>query len=114
MDYKLFGIPNCDTVKKARAYFDRKKIKYEFVDFKKQPPTPELLKKWKQALGDFPTNPKGPTFKKIKEQFDAASEAEKIKLLIEFSSAIKRPIIEANETLATVGFDEKIFSDKIK
>ena len=36
---QLFGIPNCDTVKKVRTYLEKNKIAYEFVDFKKQPPT---------------------------------------------------------------------------
>lgn len=108
--YKIYGIPNCNTMKKALTHLDKKKIAYEFINFKKQPPTQKLLKEWKSAFGDFPANKKGPTFRKIKEQFEAGSSVEKYKLLVEFSSAIKRPIIEKNGKAIYFGYDEEAYN----
>ena len=48
---KLFGIPNCDTVKKARVFLEKEKLSYEFVDFKKDPPTLHELENWTRAFG---------------------------------------------------------------
>lgn len=96
---KVYGIKNCDTVKKALVFLDSKKTEYEFIDFKKQSPTKSDITRWKKAFGDFPANKKGPTFRKIKDEFEAASASEKLTLLIENSSAIKRPIIEVDDKI---------------
>jgi len=103
--YRLFGIPNCDTVKKVRTLLEKKKISYEFVDFKKQPPAESDIKRWKAFMKTWPVNTKGPTYRKISEKFAAASDAGKMKLLIENSSAIKRPILEADGSVQAVGLD---------
>jgi Spx/MgsR family transcriptional regulator len=106
MKYKMYGIPNCDTVKKARTFLEKKKIDYEFIDFKKTAPTLEDLKRWEIFFGELPANKKGPTFRKIKEAFEKASDSEKSALLIENSSAIKRPILENASNVISIGFDE--------
>lgn len=110
---KVYGIKNCDTVKKALQFLDKNKIEYTFVDFKKYTPTKSDIQRWKKEFGDFPANKKGPTFRKIKEQFEAADAAGKTELLIENTSAIKRPIVEgAKQTL--FGFDEIEWSNTLK
>lgn len=96
---KVYGIKNCDTVKKALVFLDSKKAEYDFIDFKKQAPTKTDIARWKKVFGDFPANKKGPTFRKIKDEFEAASASDKVNLLIENSSAIKRPIIEVNDKI---------------
>ena len=102
---KVYGIKNCDTVKKALKYLDEKSISYEFIDFKKTPPTKSLLKKWTKELGDIPVNKRGTTFRKFKGEFEESNKEEKINLLVENSSAIKRPIVEASQTI--MGFDKE-------
>ena len=109
----MYGIPNCDTVKKARVALDKKKIAYDFVDFKKTQPTKEDLLRWKEAFGDWPLNIKGPTFRKNKEEYEALSEAKKPAFIIANSSMIKRPILEKNGKVLTFGFDED-FYNKLK
>lgn len=104
--YKMYGIPNCNTVKKARVALEKKGLEVEFIDFKKQPPTAKLIKEWKSAFGDWPVNKKGPTFRKIKEDFEAGAAPAKTKLLLEFTSAIKRPILVKNSKVLCFGFDE--------
>jgi Spx/MgsR family transcriptional regulator len=106
---KLFGIPNCDTVKKVRNYLEKKGLAYEFVDFKKQPPQESDLRRWKSYLKTWPVNIKGPTYRKIREQFESASEPEKMKILMQNTSAIKRPILEKDGAVAAVGFDPEYY-----
>lgn len=102
---KLFGIPNCDTVKKARLALDKMKIEYDFVDFKKQAPTESDINRWMKFLKAWPVNSKGPTYRKIREQFEAANDSEKMKILIQNSSAIKRPILEQDSKVLAIGLD---------
>lgn len=104
---KMYGIPNCDTVKKARSFLEKKKIEFEFIDFKKSPPTKEQVLKWKESFGEWPVNKKGPTFRKVKELFEAASEVGKMKLILENTSMIKRPILEVRSQKILFGFDEE-------
>lgn len=109
MAYKMYGIPNCDTVKKARVALEKKKIAYDFVDFKKTPPTAEDLKRWEKVFGELPANKKGPTFRKIKEEFEAATPKKQLELLLENTSAIKRPILESGSKVLCFGYDEDLY-----
>jgi arsenate reductase len=103
---KLYGIPNCNTVKKAQLFLDNAKIDYEFINFKKTPPTMTQINKWKKAFGDWPVNKKGPTYRKIKDEFEAADAKAKKDLLINTTSAIKRPILEVKGDVKAFGFSE--------
>lgn len=111
--YKLYRIPNCNTVKKAMTHLDKSKIPYEFINFKKTAPTKEQIELWKEAFGDWPVNKKGPTYRKIKDDFESLPPSKKIKLLIETTSAIKRPILMKANTVKHFGYDED-FYDSIK
>lgn len=108
--YKIYGIPNCNTVKKALNYLDHKGFQYDFVNFKKTPPTKTQIQEWKKAFGDWPVNKKGPTYRKIKEEFEAASAAEKKELLTQTTSAIKRPILEKDGEVLCFGFNEEEYA----
>jgi arsenate reductase len=107
----MYAIANCDTVKKARAFLDKKNIAYTFVDFKKNPPNPELIKRWESFFGELPANKKGITYRKFKEEYEGLTSAMKIKFLIEHSSMIKRPILEKNNRTIAIGFDEDVYSE---
>lgn len=109
MKYKLYGIPNCDTVKKARVFLEKNNVQYDFIDFKKSAPTVIDIQRWEKFFGELPVNKKGPTFRKIKEAFEQASVKEKLKLLIDNSSAIKRPILETSTKVEAIGFDEVLY-----
>lgn len=112
--YTLFGIPNCNTVKKAMDFLKSKKIDFAFIDFKKQKPTVEQIKKWKEAFGDLPVNKTGLTYRKYKSEYESLTESQKIKFLIEQSSMIKRPILEKNSKVLTFGFSEEDYSKSLK
>lgn len=104
--YKIYGIPNCDTVKKARTFLENKKFAFEFVDFKKTPPSLEDLKRWSEAFGGHPLNTKGQTYKKHREEFEALSESKKPAFIQAHFSMIKRPILEKNNKVLAFGFSE--------
>lgn len=108
---RMYAIPNCDTVKKARTFLEKKKADYEFIDFKKTPPTVELIKQWTEFLGELPVNKKGLTYKKVKDEFEALkTDKAKMEFMIKNSSMIKRPILENNKKTVAVGFEEAHYS----
>lgn len=96
MSVILYGIPNCDTVKKARTWLDARGIAYAFHDYKKAGADPAKLAAWCKAAGlDKVLNRAGTTFKKLpdadKQGLDAARA---IALMAANPSCIKRPIVE--------------------
>jgi arsenate reductase len=103
---KIYGIRNCDTMKKAFAWLDSKKITYEFHDYKKDGVPPGKLKEWAARAGwEKLANTRGPTWRKIPEARRAnPTETRALELLAENTSAIRRPIVEAGPKLL-IGFD---------
>ncbi|MBF2054068.1 MAG: arsenate reductase [Candidatus Sericytochromatia bacterium] len=102
--YTVYGIKNCDTVKKALAYLKDKGLDYSFVDFKKQPPTATDLQRWAEGFGELPVNRQGTTYRKLKADYEATDAAGQLALLQANPSAIKRPILEGPDLLLK-GFD---------
>lgn len=104
--FKIFGIPNCDTVKKARTFIEKKKVNAEFVDFKKYTPTVTDIERWQKAFGGLPVNSKGVTYKKHKEHFESLNQKQQIAFIQENTSMIKRPVLEKDGQVLAFGFDE--------
>lgn len=103
---KLYGIKNCDTVKKARKWLDENGIVYEFHDFKKDGLSSEKLAEWEQSL-DWETliNKRGTTWRKLPDEVrDTMSAQRAHQVMLENTSIIKRPVVERGETV-TVGFN---------
>lgn len=114
MAVKVYGIRNCDTMKKAFAWLEAKKIPYEFHDYKKAGVPAGKLKAWAGKAGcDALANTRGPTWRKIPEPQKAnLTEAKMIALLEANPSAIRRPIVESGVTLI-VGFDPDAYARKL-
>ena len=95
MPAKVYGIRNCDTMKKAFAWLEAKKVAYEFHDYKKAGVPPGKLREWSKKAGwEKLANTRGPTWRKIPEaQRGNLDEARMIALLEANSSAIRRPKI---------------------
>ena len=104
----LYGIPNCDTVKKARAYLAEQKIDYVFHDFKKQGVPAALMDiglaqvGWERLL-----NCKGTTWRKLSSEVQASvvDAASAKTVMMREPSTIKRPVVQWTATRVTVGFD---------
>lgn len=111
MTITLHGIPNCDTVKKARTWLDGQNIAYDFRDYKKVPPAADELAGWaEQASWETLLNRAGTTFRKLpdadKENLD---EGKAIALMIANPSTIKRPVVTGAGDLL-VGFKPEVWS----
>jgi Spx/MgsR family transcriptional regulator len=112
MALKVYGIKNCDTMKKTFDFLSEKGVAYEFTDYKKQKPTVELLEGFlaKTTLESL-VNKQGTTFRKMDDSQKNALEEEEtaLPILIENSSMIKRPVIVYPDGSLTLGFvPEKI------
>ncbi|WP_298623767.1 arsenate reductase family protein [uncultured Legionella sp.] len=103
----MFAIPNCDTVKKARNFLEANKIDYEFIDFKKTPPTTAQIEAWSEYTGELPVNKKGTTYRKYKDQYEALSRADQINFIIGNPSLIKRPVLVNHGKTIALGFQEE-------
>ena len=104
----LYGIPNCDSVKRARAWLAERGTAFAFHDFKKQGLTRELVAGWLAQL-DWETlvNRKGTTWRGLDESLRAgvADAASARALMLAHPSVIKRPVIEWPAGAVTVGFE---------
>ena len=112
----LYGIPNCDTVKKARTWLTDHGLDYQFHDFKKQGVPAALLPAWIKTIGlDRLINRKGPTWRKLDASVQASvvDAASATAVMLEHCSVIKRPVVVWNDGAVTVGFDPERFDQQI-
>jgi arsenate reductase (glutaredoxin) len=106
----LYGIPNCNTVKKAQDWLKENDIAFEFHDFKKKGASAEKLNEWFVVFGwEKVVNKAGLTFKKLsKEEQASIDSADKANAyLTQHTSAIKRPIVELDGKAVLIGFKEE-------
>jgi len=106
MTIHFYGIPNCDTVKKARNWLEAQGADYAFHDYKKEGADPAKLAQWIEAKGlDTVLNRRGTTFRKLSDEQKADIDAAKaVALMVEQPGMIKRPVVEYPGGLL-VGFD---------
>ncbi len=112
MTLHFYGIPNCDTVKKARLWLEANGLDYAFHDYKKEGADADKLAAWIADKGvDVVLNKRGTTYRKLSdtEKAAAADSHKAVTLLVQNPSMIKRPVVEhANGIL--VGFKEDEWS----
>ena len=106
MSLTLYGIPNCDTVKKARGWLDANGLAYRFHDYKKSGVDEARLRGWVDSAGwEKVLNRQGTTFRKLPESQRSDLDADKaVAVMLANPPAIKRPIVEGGDELL-VGFD---------
>ena len=110
----LYGIPNCNTVKKAQTWLKENGFEYEFHDFKKKGITEEKLMEWCDTFGwEKVLNKKGTTWKKVSpdEQAAITDQDTAVKFLVQQNSAIKRPVLEVSGKAVQIGFDESQYAE---
>jgi len=111
----VYGIPNCDTVKKARAWLAAHDVAHTFHDFKKQGVPADRLTAWERAVGwEKLVNRQGTTWRKLDPQLQAATvdAASAQALMLAQPSVIKRPVVDWGVQI-TVGFDDKSWSERL-
>ncbi len=107
---KLWGIKNCDTVRKARKWLEQHGIDYTFYDFRADDLTQAQLKRWVDALGwEVLLNKRGTTFRQLSDDDKASlNKTKATKLMLSQPTLIKRPVVEHNGNMA-VGFSLEAF-----
>ena len=111
MTTTLYGIPNCNTVKKARAWLDSHGVAFVFHDYKKAGVDETRLRDWVARLGwERVLNKSGTTFRKLPDSDKAGLDAERaVAVMLAHPSAIKRPILEGDNTLVA-GFSPEAYA----
>lgn len=114
----VYGIPNCDTVKKARAWLKEQALDHQFHDFKKQGVPADLLAQWAAAVGwEKLLNRKGTTWRTLDATTQASvTDAASAQAVMQtHTSVIKRPVVQwsANPADTTVGFDAAVWATRL-
>jgi arsenate reductase (glutaredoxin) len=110
MGLTVYGIPNCNTVKKARTWLESQGHAYAFHDYKKQGVPEARLDAWIAAVGwELLVNRQGTTWRKFDDATKAAvvDAASAKALMLANPSVIKRPVVELDGAVLGVGFDDK-------
>jgi len=110
----IYGIKNCDTMKKARAWLDGHGVGYDFHDYKAAGISREKLKAWSDEVGwETLLNRAGTTFRKLPDaDKEGLNEPKAIALMLAQPSMIKRPVLEAGGKLL-VGFKPEIYAKEV-
>lgn len=109
----MYGIPNCDTIKKTIAWFKKNNTATVFHDYKKEGITKEKLAEWCSKVGwEVLLNKKSSTWRGLsfEEQNKVTNQSSAIQIMRQQNSIIKRPVIEW-EGIVMVGFDEKLLTE---
>jgi arsenate reductase len=113
MPITIYGIKNCDTMKKARAWLDKAGVAYDFHDYKTAGIDRERLEKWEKKVGwETLLNRSGMTFRKLPEKDQKVAVAKKaIALLLAQPSMIKRPVLDLGRDKLVVGFKPETYKE---
>lgn len=114
---KLYGLPNCGTVKKVRLWLDEKGIAYTFHDFRKDGVTASLLRGWlAQMAYDKLINRAGMTWRELTPDAKAAiqDDASALNLMLTKPAVIKRPVLEKDGKILAVGFNKRDYENLFK
>ena len=111
---KLYGIPNCGTVKKARVWLESHQIEYQFHDFKKHGISQALLSDWIRQIGWQKLLKKtGPTWGQLPESVKASirDDDSALSLMLDKPNVIKRPVLEHDGKVLSTGFNESEYEN---
>jgi arsenate reductase (glutaredoxin) len=115
MSITIYGIKNCDTMKKARAWLDSHGVKYAFHDYKSEGIAKDKLKTWSDELGwEMLLNRAGTTFRKLPDaDKEGLNERKALALMLAQPSMIKRPVLDVGGKLL-VGFKPDEYAKQVK
>ena len=112
----VYGIKNCNTVKSALDWLKKKRVDFEFHDYKSKGITEAKLRSWSKQVGwGNLLNKRGTTWRQLGEpvQKKITNEKAAIELMLEKTSVIRRPLIEQNGKVILLGFDDEEFAAKL-
>ena len=110
---KIYGIKNCDTMKKARAWLDQKGVAYEFHDYKAAGIDRATLESWAKKVGwEVLLNRRGTTFRKLSDKDkEGLSEKKAVALMLAQPSLISRPVVALGGGKLLVGFKPEAYAN---
>lgn len=116
MSITIYGIKNCDTMKKARAWLDKNGIEYVFHDYKTAGIKRERLERWAKKVGwETLLNRAGTTFKKLPDKDkESVTETKAIRLMLKQPSMIKRPVLDLGGGRLLVGFRPEQYGETLR
>ena len=112
----LYGLPNCDTCRKARRWLERKGIDFHFIDYRAEPVSGDTLRRWADELGgwDAMINRASTTWRQLPDaRKSPGSAAEWIVLLRDHPALIKRPVLVTPDGAVSVGFKDTLFAARL-
>lgn len=108
---RVYGIKNCDSVKKAIKFLKEHDLEYELHDFKKEPVACSKIEKWSKSVEMKQLfNSRGTTYRTLKLKELDLDDDQKLEWLCKENMLIKRPVIEYSSNKILVGFDESIYT----
>ena len=112
----IYGIKNCDTMKKALAWCEQRNVVYAFHDYKKLGVPRDRLVAWCRVVGwKTLLNVRGPTFRKLSaEQQTVSTQSQAVALMVEYPSLIRRPVVETEGGQLLVGFESATFASFVR
>lgn len=117
MTLTIYGIKSCNTVKSALDWLTKNKVQFEFHDFKSKGVSESKLKEWCSQVGwESLVNKRGTTWRQLTTavQEEIKNESAAVKLMKEKTSVIKRPVVEADNKIITLGFDAELYQRLVK
>ncbi|ART79512.1 ArsC family reductase [Oceanisphaera avium] len=114
MSIKLYGIKNCDTIKKARKWLSEHDLAYQFIDHRVDGLDPKELKQWLEKLGwEAVLNKRGTTYRGLSEQQKASLNATTaFELLLAHPAMIKRPLLVTEHNMV-LGFNDALYTEQL-
>ena len=111
----IYGIKNCDTMKKARAWLDKQGVDYAFHDYKLSGIDRERLERWSKKVGwETLLNRAGTTFRKLPDKDkESLNEKKAVALMLAQPSMVKRPVLDLGGGKLVVGFKPEIYREAV-
>lgn len=111
----LYGLPNCDTCRKARNWLKRFDIDHEFIDYRAHPVAPDTLQEWAQKVGGWEklVNKSSTTWRNLLPQRkQPGSDPEWTLLIREYPALVRRPVVITDDGAVSVGFSDNAFKQR--
>jgi arsenate reductase len=115
MSIQIYGIPTCNTCKKALKWLDDNGIAYEFINTKEQPPSRDMIQQWVNCLGSKPMrNTSGQSYRALGETKNTWTDSQWVEAFAQDAMLLKRPLFVKDGTAVSVGFkDETLIRDRL-
>ena len=111
---KVYGIKNCDSVKKALKFLKQNKLEHELYDFKHAPVSCEKIQAWAKSVEMKQLfNTRGTTYRTLQLKDLNLNDEQKVSWLCKENMLIKRPVIEYSQDKVLVGFDEDLYTEEL-